>query len=445
MRIGRATTVTLMRPLGRVPSKHRKILCALLVATAPAFAQDAPRRQLLHQLEQAMQAGQLDAARGLVESALASAPRDVQLLEWQARVAVATGDERVARRDFSAARVAYQVAIRSYEAAEAGAPRALEKRSYHGWGYALRATGQYRAAVVRLGLALEGNARDVPRLTMRAGCLHWLDDPLAALKDYERALHFAPDDGAAVVGRADVLLELGRHEEACRDMQERVDRLDEGARAQLEPLLRWLYLRAMADLDVEVAVAALEKLLRVRPENAWAQAELGIGRYRLGRLEEAYSTLVPLADVQHVVLADSIRGRVLAHLGLLALHRADNAGARAYFERALAHAPEDGTALQGWIGVLRRAGEMDAVRALHPRLERAVRREEDTRRWEKVLARSPRDRPARRGVIEALLDLRRWSEATERLAEFERWLPGDPWIEELQHELARRQAAAAAP
>jgi serine/threonine protein kinase/Flp pilus assembly protein TadD len=127
---------------------------------------------------------------------------------------------------------------------------------------ALALDGQYVEAMVELAGALE-----LKSLFLSAP--HLLEESLALV---ERALAIRPDDADALVQRGDTLLALGRVDEAIAALQHGVELQPDRASAYGSLARAYWVGRG----DVDAAIGAFEKMLRLNPEAGYTHLQLAM-------------------------------------------------------------------------------------------------------------------------------------------------------------------------
>lgn len=196
-------------------------------------------------LEQALtlaNAGQLEAAKTLLETLLATAPDDTNVLHLFGTVLAQQG---------------------GYERA-----RELLERA---------AAIQPRNATIQIHL---GNV------------LRLLKLPDMAVRSYRAALSLSPSDPEAHFNLALVLLDVGQRDQAAQELQKTIMFLPQHAEAQ------YMYGKLISEEDTEQAATYFRQALAARPGMLEAQAELILCLARLGRFSEA-ERLLERALKQH--------------------------------------------------------------------------------------------------------------------------------------------------
>jgi serine/threonine protein kinase/Flp pilus assembly protein TadD len=127
---------------------------------------------------------------------------------------------------------------------------------------ALALDGQYVEAMVELAGALELKA-------LFLSAPHLLEESLALV---ERALAIRPDDADALVQRGDTLLALGRVDEAIAALRHGVELQPERASAYGSLARAYWVGRG----DVDAAIGAFEKMLRLNPEAGYTHLQLAM-------------------------------------------------------------------------------------------------------------------------------------------------------------------------
>ncbi|CAN5364794.1 hypothetical protein BH09MYX1_BH09MYX1_10150 [soil metagenome] len=257
----------------------------------------------------------------------------------------------------------------------------------------LHAEGRTEEAIVAAEAAI-ARAASYPNAHNYAGWLLW-KKPAADAASRERALlHFAhamtvaKTDVAPVANYGDVLLELGRDDEAFRWMTERT--LDPPVAANAHNWLGWWKLRRG---DAAAAVNHLRQAVSLRPTWDNARVNLGEALERNGMADEAYDVLDPrrtrYEDANHRAFAYERRAAYEARKGWLQSALASMR--RAVVACEIAHRPR----LEEC-----REGERYVAAMLHAHAIWAPTFELE-RRW---IAGSERERPPRRRAVLASLE-----------------------------------------
>jgi tetratricopeptide (TPR) repeat protein len=108
-----------------------------------------------------------------------------------------------------------------------------------------------------------------------------------ALEIYDRVVSYRPDSDAAVLGRGEVLIRLGRFQDAIRDYRDAVRRWPNNPNA----LNALGYTLTYYSTDFLEAAHLIRKALKLRPNSAAIIDSHGWVLYRLGKHEEALAEL----------------------------------------------------------------------------------------------------------------------------------------------------------
>lgn len=194
-------------------------------------------------------------------------------------------------------------------------------------GHSARARGDLDSALASFQRSLRINPSLVPIHRLVAALQSELGRPLEALDSLDRAIQAVPKAGILDHDRGVLLASLGRAPEAMDAFESAFDKTPElfDARTKLATL-------AMGSGDPERALLALRGAIEVQPEAVEPRLHLAQLLLALGRTEEA----APHAELALARSPDS--AAVLNLMGLLAQASGDDAGARAYFDRARAAA-----------------------------------------------------------------------------------------------------------
>jgi tetratricopeptide (TPR) repeat protein len=119
---------------------------------------------------------------------------------------------------------------------------------------------------------LARNPNHVLALNLRAES-HWYGGSLReAVADYTRSLELKPNDLSALMGRGQVLMELGDFEEALQNLNSALSFVDENpaSKTEAEAYIRNGRAASLAGLgDFPGALQEFEKSISLCPENAW--------------------------------------------------------------------------------------------------------------------------------------------------------------------------------
>lgn len=187
-----------------------------------------------------------------------------------------------------------------------------------------------------------------------------------ALSDYLNALRLDPNSVEALAGRGELLLELGRPEEALRHLDQAVPVAPQNARVAFH---RGLALKALKRLpDAEAAFGAAIKL---RPNDAAAWLERARVRFDAGRFAEAAADAEQAgklepgdAEVQRLqadaLLKTGDAARAAENFRELA--KQGSAEALRKLGQALLEQSKDGEAIEAFLEYLKQAPERQEVR-----------------------------------------------------------------------------------
>jgi tetratricopeptide (TPR) repeat protein len=209
------------------------------------------------------------------------------------------------------------------------------------------AAGPGRAAILqRLGEVHENLRQDLPR----------------AAEVYELAVAEDPDDPACLRALGRVYEKMRRWPQAIANLQREADETDDGP--ERLATLRRVATMAQHELeDVDLAIATLEEVTRIDPDDLLSLFQLAALCRSSGRTPVLVSTLQLLVER----LDDDVsRTSVLVELGEaleLQLKRRD--AAREAYERALKLTPGYTPALRALGRLYRDNGDLDALLALH--------------------------------------------------------------------------------
>lgn len=171
------------------------------------------------------------------------------------------------------------------------------------------------------------------------------DDGLAAIESYRAALRQEPDNPAVRVKLASELVELERYAEAEAELATVLEADPEFADAY----------SARADMyrvanNPTAMRADLDRLLALRPDDAWALAFRAAHCQWQGEIEAA------LTDYGAALAADPNEAWIWAFRGQLQLRMGNFRAARDDFQRAITQAPEDPWIRRQWAYLLLRCG-----------------------------------------------------------------------------------------
>lgn len=187
----------------------------------------------------------------------------------------------------------------------------------------------------------------------RAQAAMLADEPMQALPSVDAALRLRPNWEAAVVLKAQVLLQGGAAAEAVRHLDAEL------ARDPQNPSLRMIHARALVSAQrFEEARVEFRQLLTESPDDAELHYAIALLSEQLGELDTAEAEFQRALDGGYAQ-ADIIR----LHLGQIFERRGDGLGARRWFGevRDPAHVPE---AMIRSAQSLAREGHLDEARAL---------------------------------------------------------------------------------
>lgn len=286
-------------------------------------------------------------------------------------------------------------------------------------------------------------------------------EPVKAARFFERTLQSRSNDVAALVWLGDVLLAQGRPDAAEPPLTKALS-LEPRLAAALFGLGRAALARhdyARAARYMEQALALDQQASIIHHPLAMAYRGLGEPRKAEAHLQQRGSTRVvfPPDPLMHEL--EELLATVPAYeiRGAKALDRGEWAAAAAYFRKGVELAPQNpsiryrlGTALLmagDALGALEHfeeavkydPGHVEARLKLAEVLRRSGRPKESLAHYEQVVKMHPRVAEARFGYAMALVGLRRYREARDRLAEGTQAYPDQPLFAEA---LARLLAAA---
>lgn len=237
--------------------------------------------------------------------------------------------------------------------------------------------GKVEEAKEKIDAALELDPSFVDALLFKGESVRLTEGHEAALPYFERAVEADPNNFTALLERAASFIDLGREEQAQRDIDAvykqvpehplahylsavlRARQKDyEGARELMNrtrgaldnyiPALQFQGLVSYELGDLEQATTYLSRVLRVLPGSGAARRVYGAALLRKGQPRQAIEALQPLIDAG---VTDS---PLLALMGMAYGRAGDYEQALTYFENAVAKAP-DQTALRTQLAVSRLA------------------------------------------------------------------------------------------
>jgi tetratricopeptide (TPR) repeat protein len=271
------------------------------------------------------------------DEALAAGRRALELQPSEARAHATLGSLLTHSGKHEEAKAAFQAALRFDPGLMTARANLATELQYEGrFDDAIR---EFRALI-----------RQVPHLSM----LHYnLGNALAGHKDYSEAIveyreamRLQPEHIDALVGLGCALVDSGAIDQGIATLRDATQRRPESTRA-------WSDLaRALA---IKGDLAALEDLVRSRPEWKAGQGQLGKALFDLGRFEEA------LKPLEKAVALDATDGWALLMLGvdLARLGRVDEAIAT--LKRAVAIKPQDAGAHMNLGTALYQTHDLDAA------------------------------------------------------------------------------------
>lgn len=228
-------------------------------------------------------------------------------------------------------------------------PEVRARALFEQGGAALKA-GNFQGAFDRYSEALALMGEDPSLLHNRALASLGLRKADVALADLSRALELSPGDVMSLRIRADVLLWMGRLDEAERDC---TDLSKDGHDATSLALCAGVALRRG---DAETALARVGRALEKEPDHARALLVRASARHRGGDLDGAQ------ADLDHALRVDPDQPSALNDRAWLRVERGDFAGARQDAERSLALRPNDPATLGTRCFALAGLGDREAAR-----------------------------------------------------------------------------------
>ena len=253
------------------------------------------------------------------------------------------------------------------------------------------------------------------RIVARAREVLGAGDKVSALALFEQALREDPEHLPALLGRARLLRELARLEEA----EQALNAVLEVAPRHAEALIH-LGLLARQRGDRAGARARFEAAVAAEPASLWARLELAAELRELGRLDEAE------AAYQAVLAERPGHAGALLGLGLCARRRGDGEGALRYLAAGVEADP----------------GSLWARVELGAALHQLGRRDEAEAAYREVLARQPGHAAALLGLGRLANDRGDRAEARARFEAAAAANPADIWS---RLELARLLLATNAP
>ncbi len=268
-------------------------------------------------------------------------------------------------------------------------------------GLALQALGRYREALDHLEKAVLWAQTEAVNHRNLATLMIDMDRPGRAMSEYREACELDPGNQAYLVEYAHVLMVYGQHELARRALE------DASALCEDCPEVRHAWSRLALDLqDHAAARPHLERLLVLRPDDAEVRSLLALVRLRtddadgaLGLLAGEWEGGLSDRDMRIVLEADRVLGQtgravalalspgetalgtrepaIWAQAALICIDADRDAEALVLVDRALALAPDDVSALNNRVLLLRRLGrDAEADRAWERLLELDPSREE---------------------------------------------------------------------
>lgn len=290
-------------PAARAPQGDAWVLVAQTGALAAAPTEDALRAReaamLLREADDALVAGDLDAARAQAVEALEHAPRHPEIVRRILDV-----DARAGGRAEAALAMLVELNGGGEDQARFGTTA----------GELLAETGDVEAALASLERA--GQTEEAPALAARAYeiAADLARDPLDASAWLDQAIARTPRSVSARWARVGRRLELGRLEDALADV-EHLEAMARGNRARYAVWLRAGRAWDAAGLSAR-AGALYERALRYAPEEPEALAGLGAALVKDGAARERARGVAVLTRACE--LADARRepsSRLLLHLG----------------------------------------------------------------------------------------------------------------------------------
>ena len=308
----------------------------------------------------------------LVESALVAESHQ----DWAAaahaleRAALAQGTPR------DGADLAWRVACLRWhrlddsQGAAAALKQALELEPEHGPAFELLVTllrheGRHQPLAELLSWGLE-LADEPPRrawLALQLGELHrWQTGDLQeAAQAYEQALESQPELGQALVGLTAVHAELGQPQQQARALERRLALADDGEQRV------WLLeqLAALAEHPLQDLDAAADANLRLLAAEPTHRGALRAARRLLETTERWDELAALLRDASARVSEPRELTAVLLDLARVLLQLEDQQAALECYQRALELSPGHQPALAGAGRLLRQAGRLEDLLALH--------------------------------------------------------------------------------
>lgn len=257
--------------------------CASLKRDKAPLDSVAACRQLSHEGMAALERGQADQARTLLEQAVAASPSDLDARRQLAEALWQTG--------------ARQEAAVHIEAAVRLEPRhtATVVRS----GEMLLSLGAVNRAQVRAEEAIALDPTLAEAWALRGRVFKHRGEPERALADLQQALRYDGDAIDTLVDAAEIQLQLGRPQRCLTTVQQAIERSPQGPQSRRAYWVSGLAYRAVN--RPEDAVASLYAASLGGAPNAVLLYELASAQQAAGRAEEATATVrqALAADGEH--------------------------------------------------------------------------------------------------------------------------------------------------
>jgi len=205
-----------------------------------------------------------------------------------------------------------------------------EARAAYDRGKQLADRGDDEAAIEQFSQALAIDSRFLPAYLERGKSFRRLQAYDLALESLSQATIYGARYPETFVERGQVYMKLRRYREAAADFREAVQLRPADYESQLRYARALVRLAAAsggagspdATADLQTAVAALDRAIRMRGDDPAPYFERGLARLELGQTDDA------IADLQGALKLAPDRPRYLVETGLAYLRRAHRRGAQ---------------------------------------------------------------------------------------------------------------------
>ncbi len=194
-----------------------------------------------------------------------------------------------------------------------------------GLGVVLMERGFYREAIGEFEDALRLDSRQI-RVLINIGNAHLkLDNPAAALEQYDRLLSLTPRDAYAQIRRAEALMNLGRLDDA----KAQLDAVRPGSPGIAAATLNMRGIVAIREETPSVAAECFSKALETAPGDLTAMGNLALVLIQLGKPDQA----APL--LREMIRIDPGNAAPWYNLGRIDAEKGDTSAALASLDMAL--------------------------------------------------------------------------------------------------------------